>query len=141
MNVWLPGILNVCLFCYGIFRIKRETEVPDQPAFFIAVQDQEEVVEFILRFLLKKMRRKALPYRLVVLVGDSQDKTGLIVRKMSAQMSFIVREIKNTKDWNDSFLDLRGRRDVKEINVLINRFLALEMWHRQSHCRPWQALH
>lgn len=122
MKIWLPCLFNVFLFCYGIFRVRKETGMPDSPVCFVAVQDQEDVIEYIIRYMIERIRLKALPCRLIVLVGDSQDMTTLIVTKMSRQMSFIVRQINTMEGEKSNFLDLRRRRNITEIHRLLQAF-------------------
>lgn len=131
MKVWLPCLFNVFLVCYGIFMIRKEAVTPDSPACFIAVQNQEDVIEFIVRAAIKRIRVKGLPRRLVVLTGDSSDRTTIIVTKMSQQMSFIVREINSVEVGACHFLDLRQRRDIGEIHRLLTDFLEWDTPKRQ----------
>lgn len=122
MKIWLPCLFNVFLFLYGIYRVKQELGVLERPLLTIAVQDQEDMVEFIIRYVVGKIRSKALPCRLVVLVGESRDYTALLVTKMSREMSFIVREINIMQEGDSIFLDLRQCGDYQDIFRLLQDF-------------------
>lgn len=90
----LSGILIVYLL-YGLYALYREREKNLNLQLCILVNKQEENIEGIIRYLVKRLRMQCFSGQLVIINVGSSDHTGEILVKLAYKMSFIVREIKS----------------------------------------------
>lgn len=130
MGVQIILLVIFYIFIYGIFRLLQERYYKENIILYIAVKNQEEVVEGLLRYIFYKLKKEALPFKVEVIIEHSEDRTYDIVIRLAGKMSFIVREINNFDELCRSFAeeterriciwDIRKFKDINEIDELIN---------------------
>jgi hypothetical protein len=130
LGLIILALANLVIILYGINRVIKELRANQFHVLFILINENDNQLEDLLRFVIRQIRKKAISRRLVLLYEISGYQTEAIAERLARDLSFIVREINKYQrdrsidgylDYN--VLDLRGKDNRKEKRQLIESFI------------------
>jgi hypothetical protein len=130
LGLIILALANFTIILYGILRISKELKDNNSGVIFIIIDENDDYLEDLLKFLLRQIRKQVVGKSIVILYEISGCQTETILEKLARDLSFIVREINQYQIERANFcclyynvLDLRERDNRQEKRLLIEGFL------------------
>jgi hypothetical protein len=130
LGLIILALANFTIILYGILRISKELRDNKRGVLFIVIDEDDDYLEDLLKFLLRQIRKQVVGKSIVILYEISGCQTETILEKLARDLSFIVREINQYQIERANFcclyynvLDLRKSDNRQEKRRLIEDFL------------------
>lgn len=124
----MPGLFllllaNLIIVLSGLLLVLKETRQRNLSVLFLILDENDEYLEDLLRYTVRKIKQKSLRNRLVIFYGISGPDTAAIVNRLAGGLSFEARGLWNGQETFSllNLLDLR-EYDRKEKKRMIDCF-------------------
>lgn len=123
-GLFLLVLTNLIIALSGLLLIIKESRQDNLSVLFLILDEHDNYLEDLLRYIIRKVKQEAIPNRLVIAYDISGPDTIGIISMLAHDLSFEARMMYDLPEINllSNYLDLRKQVNRKEKRRSIKRF-------------------